>query len=541
MPTVNLDRNEVEKLIGKKLPIEKLRDRISMLGTDLDDITDTEIIVEIFPNRPDMLSEEGFSRALSSFIGVKTGLKKYSAKPSDYKIIIDKSVKTVRPFTACAVVKNLKFDDKKIKSIVQLQEKLHASYGRNRKKLAIGVYPMEKIKFPITFIAKKPEEIKFIPLEYNVVLNGRQILSSTSTGRDYAHLLENEKLFPVFIDSNDEVLSMPPIINSNTTGKITEETKEVFVECSGFDFNSLKKCLNIIVATLADMGGEIYETKLEYEKKETTPDLSIEKIKINPENINKLLGLKLTEKEIKSLLEKMGYNYDKNIVEVPCYRADILHEVDILEDIAIAYGYENFVEEIPNIATVAEEAPISIFKRKIAEILIGLNLLECSSFHLSNKNSLNKKMNLKNDLVEVESPVNLDYNILRNSLLPNLLEILQRNKRYEYPQNIFEIGTVFTKDVKELQSLSILKSEGNFTEIKQILDVLFRSINLNYEIEEFDYPSFIEGRAGKILINKKEVGIIGEIHPDVLNNFEIEMPSSALEINIDEVFEEIQF
>src|SRR3989344_662518 len=157
MPTVNLNRHEVEKLLGKKLELEALKDRISMLGTDLDDITDDEIIVEIFPNRPDMLSEEGFSRALSSFIGVKTGLKKYSAKPSDYKIIIDKSVKTVRPFTACAVVKNLKFDDKKIKSIVQLQEKLHASYGRNRKKLAIGVYPMEKIKFPITFIAKKPE------------------------------------------------------------------------------------------------------------------------------------------------------------------------------------------------------------------------------------------------------------------------------------------------------------------------------------------------------------------------------------------------
>ncbi|MBU2640079.1 MAG: phenylalanine--tRNA ligase subunit beta, partial [Nanoarchaeota archaeon] len=441
----------------------------------------------------------------------------------------------------CAIVKNLKFDDEKIKSIIQIQEKLHISYGRHRKKLAIGIYPLEKIKFPVTYKALPPEKIKFIPLEYNTVLNGRQILSKTPTGREYAHLLENEKVYPFFIDANNGILSMPPIINSNDTGKISLNTKEVFIECSGFDFNVLKKCLNMIVTALADIGGTIYSLTLDYNgKKEITPNLTPEKIKLNLNYTNKILGLDLKESEVKELLERMGYNYKAGLVEIPCYRADILHEIDIIEDIAKAYGYENFKEEIPNVSTIASESYFVTFKRKISEILIGLGLLECSSFHLSNETSLNKKMNLKNPLVEVEKPVNLDYNILRNNLLPNLLEILQKNKQYEYPQNIFELGIVFKKDekkiVKEIESLAIVKSQGNFTEIKQILDVLLSSLSLEYEILEVSNSSYIEGRVGNILVNNKKIGTLGEINPEVLNNFEIEMPSSALEINLTELF-----
>ena len=306
-------KEEFEKLVGKKLDIEQLKDRISMLGTDLEGIEGNEITVEVFPDRPDMLSEQGFARAFSSFIGVKTGLRNYKSKSSNYEVAVESSVDKVRPFTACAVVKNLKFDNQKIKSIIQLQEKLHTSYGRNRKKIAIGIYPMEKIKFPITYKALPPEKIKFIPLEYNTILNGKQILTETNTGRDYAHLLENEKLYPIFIDSNNEILSMPPIINSHTTGKITEETKDVFIECSGFDLGVLKKCLNIVVTSLADMGGEIYEVTLKYKNKIKTPDLATEKIKLTPE--------KKENQKYNQLFEKMfegyePYNYSSNTREV---------------------------------------------------------------------------------------------------------------------------------------------------------------------------------------------------------------------------------
>ena len=541
MPTITLNKEEFEKLVGKKLDIEQLKDRISMLGTDLGGIEGNEITVEVFPDRPDMLSEQGFARAFSSFIGVKTGLRNYKSKSSNYEVAVESSVDKVRPFTACAVVKNLKFDNQKIKSIIQLQEKLHTSYGRNRKKIAIGIYPMEKIKFPITYKALPPEKIKFIPLEYNTILNGKQILTETNTGRDYAHLLENEKLYPIFIDSNNEILSMPPIINSHTTGKITEETKDVFIECSGFDLGVLKKCLNIVVTSLADMGGEIYEVTLKYKNKIKTPDLATEKIKLNTENTNKLLGLNLKESEIKSLLERMGYNYSKGIVEIPSYRADILHEVDLIEDVAIAYGYENFKEEIPNVSTVASESEISKFKRKISEILIGLKLLECYTYSLSNKINLNQKMNSKTESIEVESPVNSDYDTLRSWMIPSLLQILKENKRYEYPQDLFEISTIFESSektetgVEESQSLAVVKCEGNFTHIRQILDSLLSSLNLEYEIEESYHSSFIEGRVGDIVINKEKVGFLGELSPEVLTNWNLEMPVSALELNLSEL------
>ena len=257
MPTITLSRKAFESFVGKKLPIEKLKDRISMLGTGLENVTDSEITVEIFPNRPDMLSVQGFARAFSSFIGNKTGLIPYKVEPSREKVIIEKSVEDVRPYTACAIVKNLHFDGEKIKEVIDIQEKLHITYGRSRKKVAIGIYPFEKIKTPIRFMAKKPEEIKFQPLEFPGEINGNQILSQHPAGRDYGHLIEKLEKFPIFVDANDEILSMPPIINSHKIGKISEKTADVFIECSGFDFNVLKKCLNMIVTALSDIGGKI--------------------------------------------------------------------------------------------------------------------------------------------------------------------------------------------------------------------------------------------------------------------------------------------
>ena len=531
MPTVTLNKNQFEELAGKKLPLGELKNRISMLGTDLEKIEGNEIIVEVFPNRPDMLSEQGFARAFSSFIGVKKGLRKYNSRKSNYVVEIDKSVKSVRPETACAVVKNLNLDDEKIKSIIQIQEKLHVGYGRNRKKAAIGVYPLEKIKFPIKYLAKKPEEIKFKPLEMTQVLNGKEILELHPTGRDYKHLLENEKVYPIFIDANDNILSMPPIINSDDIGKVTEDTKEVFVECSGFDYKILSKCLNIIVTALADINGEIYSVEIKDSKIKISPDLNPKEEKLNIKYVNKMLGLELKENEIKSLLEKMGYDYSNGKVLVPCYRTDILHQIDFVEDIAIAYGYENFKEEIPNVSTIGRESERSKFNKKISEILIGLGFLECSSVSLSNENDLNKKMNVKNKLVKVESPVNQDYDTLRNEILPGLLKILSENKRYEYPQNIFEIGKVFD-DVKDKDSLGIIVT-GNFTLIKQNLDSLFSLLDFKYEIKENENGSFILGRCGKIIVNGKVIGIIGEIHPIVLENFGIDIPCSGLELDIE--------
>ena len=533
MPTITLNRKVLESLIGKKLSLEELKERISYLGTDLESINENEIVVEIFPNRPDMLSEQGFARALSSFISIKTGLRKYKVNKSSYRVKIDSSVKNIRPYTACAVVKNLKFTDEKIREIIQIQEKLHITYGRNRKKAAIGIYPFEKITMPIFYKALPKEEIKFIPLESDKEMTALEILSQHPAGIEYKHLLEGLNNYPVFIDANNKILSMPPIINSHDTGKITERTKEVFIECSGFDFATLKILLNIIVTALADMGGEIYSMELYYDnKKETTPDLSPSKIKLNTKYVNRLLGLSLNDSSIKKLLAKMGFNYRNRTVFIPAYRSDILHPIDIVEDIAISYGYENFNPEIPKVATISKENKFEPFKRKIQELLIGLGLLEASSFTLINKELLDKCGFIEKH-IELKNPLSKEFNIIRSSLVPSLLQIFSENQHNEYPQKLFEINTVINNSKEETHmAIAITHEKANYTELKQILDALFSSLKSDYSIEPGRINGFIEGRCGNIKLNDKIIGYMGEVHPEVLVGLNIGNPISILELNL---------
>ncbi|MFW5852851.1 MAG: phenylalanine--tRNA ligase subunit beta, partial [Nanoarchaeota archaeon] len=442
VPTISLDKKRVTK--GLKLKDKELAERISMMGTDLDEITSTSIDVEIFPNRPDLLSEQGFARALSSFAGVDKGLRKYSAKKSGFKLIIDSSVKDVRPYTACAVVKNFKFSPDKIDQVIKIQEKLHVTYGRNRKKAAIGIYPLEKIKFPIYFKAAK--DIKFRPLESDKEMTASEILSDHPTGKEYGHLLAGVDKYPYFVDSNDEILSMPPIINSYNTGRITGETSAVFIECSGFDHDVLSKCLNMIVCALADDGGEIYEIEVENKhlhKKYVLPELAPTEMKIDIDYVNKRLGLSL--KDVKPYLEKMGYGYEKSKVLVPCYRADILSQSDLVEDIAIAYGFENFNAIIPKVSTVGEEDSIEKFKSKLTEVLVGLGMHETMTYNISSSASQSTLMNSSPDLVMLANSLTTDYDCLRYWVIPSLMEVLRWNRQHEYPQKFFDFGRIFKK------------------------------------------------------------------------------------------------
>lgn len=548
MAGIKFSRKEFEKHF-KITP--ELIEKISLFGTHFEGEDAENIELEITPNRPDLLSLQRFIASFSAFLGKskEKGLREYKLnKPEkNFEVIIEKSAKDVRPFTACAIIKEMKFDDEKIKEIINIQEKIHTTLGRNRKKIAIGIYPLEKITLPIKLEARNPIDIKFIPLEAEREMTGLQILQSHPTGREYAHLLEGKDKFPIFVDAAGEILSMPPIINSHKTGKVAETTKDVFIECSGFDFEILKKTLNILVTMFADMGGKIYQMNLDYNgKKEITPDLTPEKMKLNPENVNKLLGLELKETEIKNLLEKMGYNYDSKskTAEIPAWRTDIMHEVDLIEDIAIAYGYDNFEPEIPSIATTGEISKIENLKKRIAEILCGLNMLETSNYHLLTKDDA-KLFGIKEDLsIEMENSKS-EYKILRQNLMIMNLKTLKNNIDSEYPQRIFELGRVFDKDakqetgIKESERLCITLASPNagFTEIKQTLEYLMRMLGKNKEIsiESSESGPFIEGRCAKITFNKKTLGFLGEIKPQMLDNRGIKMPVAALEIDVEEL------
>lgn len=550
MPTITLNKEVFEKLAGKKMPIEKLKERIAMLGTDLEKIEGNEITVEVFPNRPDMLSEQGFARAFSAFIGVKTGLRKYDVKKSGAELIV-KDLPSQWPYAVACIVKGLKLDDEKIREIIQLQEKLGTTLTRNRKKGGIGLYPLEKISFPVTFIGMKPSEIKFRPLEFPKDISADEIREKHPKGKQYGYIMEGWEKYPVFVDSENNIMSMPPLINSHNLGKIDESTKDVFIECTGPDMNTIKVSLTILATSLADMGGKIESISVVYPKEKKTfnfPDLTPREMKLDVEYANKILGLELNKTQASELLGRMGYDVKKDPkgdkVLIPAWRDDILHQTDIAEDIAIAYGYENFEAIIPKVATVARESEFGKFKKKVIYLLVGLGMLELSTYHITNKRVLNDKMLASTEVIELENALTEDYSILRSWMLPLIMDVLSRNTHYEYPQNVFEIGCVFSKDkstetgVREKNKLAVVLSskEVDFTSIKQVVNYICSNLGIECSYQEFNHESFIKGRCANVIVNENNIGFLGEIAPEVLSNFNMEMPAVALELDVDILF-----
>jgi len=532
MPKITLNKKETLKLLGKSLSDKKLLETIPLLGTDLDEITPTTIEVEIFPNRPDLLSEEGFARALSSFLGIKTGLKTYKVNSSNYKVKIDPKAKKLIPFTAEAVVKGLNFTNESLTSLMNLQEKLHTTHGRNRKRISTGVYDLSTIKFPIK-LTTKPRSFAFHALEDKNKKTIDNILEKHPKGKEYGHLLTKKEV-PIWMDANNTVLSMPPVINSETT-KVTKNTKELFIEVTGHNKEAVERALYIQLAALSDRGGKIYKIG-------KSPNLEPHKIKINPNNINKLLGLNLKKQEISRLASKMGLNYNpnNNLVLYPPYRTDILHEVDITEDIAIAYGYDNFSAAIPQMATISEEDSFEKFKNKIADICVGLGLQEVSSYVISNKEDETTKTRTSQSVINLKNAISKEYNILRPWLIPSLLNVLKVNRHNEYPQNIFEIGKVFLKKGSTHKeptrlAISLCHSKADYTETKRILDTILHNLGLNPTYKTTEHKTFISGRVARVSIKNKDIAFIGEIHPEVINNFELDMPVAMIELNLSEL------
>jgi phenylalanyl-tRNA synthetase beta chain len=379
-------------------------------------------------------------------------------------------------------------------------------------------------------------------------MNAAQLLAQHPAGRAYAHLLEGQSRFPVFIDARGQVLSVPPIINSQMTGKVDSSTKDVFIECSGFDLRALKILLNILVTMLADMGGRIVAVDVKYSKKITTPDLAPRKIKVDIDAVGKLLGIDLKEAEAKKLLERMGYGYAAGQALIPAYRADVMHLVDLAEDIAIAYGYEKFRPEIPKVATIGSADDFSEFQETIADFLVGLGLLEAMTYNISNAAVQTKAMNCHADVIELANALTVDYNALRAWMLPSLMEVLKVNKMKDYPQKFFSIGTVFSNDPKtptqvgEITKLAIVSAhpKADYTEIRQVVEYLLKVLGLNASFEDAEHSSFVPGRVAQVKVDNHAIATIGEIHPQVITNFNLEMPVAAAEINLTELFNHIK-
>ena len=537
---LNTTLEYLNSLIKKKLSLEELEDLLFKMGFELEDVKGDEIAIEMTAERPDLLCPHGLARAINHYLGEKP--KEYKTKKSGYKVIVEDSVKKSRPFTVCAVVKNLKFNEDNLKEIIDFQEKLHTTFARGRKKAAIGMYPLENITPPIYYKAETPEKFSFIPLDFSESMTGKEILEKHPKGIDYKHLLEKCDKYPIFIDSKNEILSMPPIINSAKLGKITNDTKEVFIECSGFNMETLKKTLNLVVTTLVDFGGEAYSMDVVYkDKKIETPDLDPEEINLEKCNAEKMLGLKLSDKEVFSLLERTGYIRKENKIFAPCYRVDILHEVDVIDDIARAYGPDNFIPEFPQVSTIGNLMRNTRIETRVRELMVGLGFQEVFTLILTSKDEQFEKMRIKGDAIFLEDQADKSINMIRVSLLPELLRVLKTNQHYEFPQKIFEVGKVVfpgketetrSREETHLSSL-ISNSIATYEEISSVLNSIFSNLNISYRLKETEDRRFIKGRVAKINIDGKEIGVVGEICPKVLDNFKLDNPTIGFELDLD--------
>ena len=522
MPTVNFKIARLKKLIGKELSIKDLENALSSLGTAVEGITEDIIEVEVFPNRPDLLSEEGVARALRYYLGLEHELKNYEIKKGKEEVFLSKDALAVRPYVRMFIARNVKNFD--FDSIIQLQEKLHVTHGRRRKAVSIGVHNLDAVTFPVYYKGVK-ENFKFIPLGWEKEATIKEILEKHEKGIAYAHLLKNTSIYPVWVDSKGVVLALPPIINGVYTA-IDENTKNFVVDVTGLDEKKVNETARILAAHFFELSDEIYDVKI---NGNYLMDMSYKKKLVSKEEVKSYLGIDMP---IKDMLLKMGMGYEDKGNEfyalVPPYRTDILHPIDVIEDIAIAHGYENFDDSLPSIATIGEEHDNNKLIRSIQLIFTGMGAIEVMNYHLSNEDVLFTRMNKQpKNVVKVERSMNQEYDILRTGLMPLLLHNLQHNRLYEYPQFLFEIGTVFN-GIEEDDAFAFVYAgkDANFSKAKGIVERIVKDLGLSYEIKEAREPYFIEGRAA--LINSKLFeGEIGEVHPQILNNFDLELPVIA--------------
>jgi phenylalanyl-tRNA synthetase beta chain len=527
MVVVEYAYEEMKRLVD--LPLERMINSLNELGAPSEyEPGVRKIITELTPNRPDWYSMEGLARALRSYHGQPA--REYSAVKSGFKVIVDSSVARIRPYTACAVVTGLRFDDQRIRDIVLLQEKLLATLGRKVKRFGIGLYPLHAIKFPVRYTAMAPKDIIYAPLGSDVRMNAEQVLKTHKKGEQYGHILKGHKKYPVFMDAEERIMALIPIVNSNETGRVDESTQDIFIEVSGTDINSCKAALNILVCTFADMGGMINEVEVDYGKKKLMlPDLTCRRMKINLRKMNRTLGVSLAEKDAHSLLEKMGYGYGGGEVVVPPYRADVMSWVDVMEDLAIAYGYNNFRFTLPECFTIGE---IDSTHARLEEAMRGMGFLEMKTFILTNKEKLSVA-GYDGALLEISNPGSADFTVVRPNMQVSVLEVFSNNKMKGLPQKYYEIGTVH--DGKGDGSdfvFGIMDKKVDFSSARGYLQSVAQEMGLGFELRREDNGLFDSSMSCAIMKGEGKVGIFGKVKKEILEKFGIGFEVFICEIRL---------
>ena len=573
MPMLKFNHNILEylhEINGVKYDSKDWEKRMPSIGCVVEENDEEGIEIEIFPDRTDLLSHETISRAARAFLNSLNDSPNLDIKQGEITLEVDKSLQNLRPVILGAVVRgvdngtNYREKDDFIQSLMDHQEKLHLTLGRKRKFASIGVHDLSQLSPPFKVISVD-KKYKFTPLAEEKEMSIEDILKSHPKGKEYAHLMSELKEYPVIIDAEDRVLSFPPIINGDHT-TVNEQTRDFFIDVTGWDERSCEACLLLICLSLAERGGVIESIQIKNWNHEllNVPRGDSKSHKVPDRLIRNILGIELSKTEIADSIKKMGgelietrtvtngpdkiekwadciVGEKEHVISMPRWRNDIMHPVDIVEDIAIGYGYDNLPEQLSAVHLDAIPLPSSNLKRRISSSLCALGLQETQSLTLSNKRDQFERVRWieENKSTIISNPITKEHTMLRQYILPSLLNLLAANRHHELPQRVHELGDV-VRDSENKTRLSWACAEvgGGFSAAKGIASSLLRDLGANLSevkwqgINQEEGP-WIKGRGAKVIIGGIEVGQIGEIDPKVSFEFGLKVPIQAGEFDVD--------
>ena len=539
MPVIELSFSRLQKLIGK-VSKKQISDSLPFLGLDIESEDKDLVRIEYSPNRPDYSTDYGVALGLQGLLGIKTGSVKLTIKKSkNYSISVKPTVSKIRPFVTGIIAKNGKIDDKTIKQLMTMQEDLHFGIGRKRKKSSIGIHDLDKISFPLIYTTTTKNH-KFIPLNSEKELSISEIIADTETGKDYGHLLGQSSQVPIILDTNQKTVSFPPIINAAVT-TVTTKTKNLFVEVTGINKDDAEDMLSVVATILQSAGFSLEHIQISGAKN-SSPKLKEKTMIVNPSLINQTLGLNLNTSKIIASLKKSRLNAiskGKNIVcTIPAYRFDIFGPMDLVEEVALGYGIQNFEPTMSPSQTIGHTNPISLQLKSLNQIIIGLGFLEALNSSLSSKRVLYDMTNRDSKkIISVLDSKSQEHTILRDSILPGLIENLSRNIHESYPQKMFETGSIFNlhDPISEKINLAVISAhkDANFTEIKSVLQTALKiGFGIQIQTKTTINSSFEDGHCANIIFNGNAIGIIGEIDSKIIENYKIRVPVVGFEISL---------
>lgn len=530
--------------------------------------TSEVIRMELLAVRPDMFDPAGLARTLRGYLGEYLGLVSYALGQPKFQVevqaeLFDEESPFYRPIR-CAIVRGVKLDEDRIKVLMKLQENLHWAMARDRKRAAIGVYDLNTIDPArgIYYRLAGPEELSFIPLGKSSPMTLAQVLKEHAKGKEYAHLLGGRDSYPLLeshsLDGSRQVMAFIPIINSEAT-KVTSNSCDLFIDVTGLEERLVEKILNTILTSILELcpGSTAECVSLSSSAKQAilSPDLSPQEMEFDPELAPKRIGVDLDSKAVVNLLLRMGHAVEEAgehslLVKIPAYRNDILHPVDLAEDIAIAYGYHNISPRLVPTFTVGWETPRAVMMNRVRQILTGLGYFEVLTLILSSETDQFTKLSRKpkENYVSLSHPISQEQTMIRTSLLPGLLDTFSVNIDHPLPQRIFEVGRVSLLDSscevgarEELRvAAALIGSRVDFADIKAVAESLLRELGAVDGVSvrplgEGDdmQETVISGRGAVIEVLKRPCLVFGEVHPEVLEAFDLANPVAFLEMDLE--------